>query len=318
MSPSETTTERSAGGGGLLALGRLLRLSLAPTALADIAAGTVLGAGLWPSGAAPFLLMLASASVYHGGMALNDWADRAEDARANPARPIPSGALAARAALSLALVLLTLGPLLATAVAPRAGLVLALVAVSAALYDLAGRGPWRGPLLLALCRAGNLGTGLAFASTLAPWRDELLLAPAAYGLYVFLVSRLARLEDTEPARLAACNPSRWTVAACLALCGIGLVAGCLAGPSTNSPGPTPPILMGIAAAGLFGMAWNHRNVDWTPEDVRRTAGMALRRLLIATAAIAMGAGTAPGKWVAVAILCGYPLAFLLRKLFPPT
>jgi hypothetical protein len=34
-------------------LGRLLRLSLAPSAAADIAAGLVLGAGVWPHGLGP-------------------------------------------------------------------------------------------------------------------------------------------------------------------------------------------------------------------------------------------------------------------------
>ena len=90
----------------MLALGRLLRLSLAPTALADVAAGTVLGAMTWPDGLGPFQLMLASACVYHGAMALNDWADRAADARTRPGRPIPSGAIAPYTALALAVTLL--------------------------------------------------------------------------------------------------------------------------------------------------------------------------------------------------------------------
>lgn len=310
----------------MLALGRLLRLSLAPTALADIAAGTVLGAGAWPHGAAPFLLMLASACVYHGGMALNDWADRGEDVRANPGRPIPSGALSARAALTLALALLLLGPLLATAVAPRAGLVLAGVAACAALYDLAGRGAWRGPLLLGLCRAGNLGTGLAFASTLAPVRPALLLAPFAYGLYVFLVSRLARLEDVESDRLAGFHPARWIVGAGLVLAGIGFLGVTLAAQPEKAglaallgwPGRAAPILALVGAYGLFSAAWEQGDAAWTPESVRRITGQALRRLLIASAALAASTGIQDGWWTAVAILCGYPLAFLLRRLFPPT
>lgn len=321
-------TERARGAGGkrALALGRLLRLSLAPTALADIAAGTVLGAGAWPAGAAPFVLMLASACVYHGGMALNDWADRGEDVRANPGRPIPSGALSARTALALALVLLVLGPLLATAVAPRAGLVLAGVALCAALYDLAGRGAWRGPLLLGLCRAGNLGTGLAFASTLAPARPALVLAPFAYGLYVFLVSRLARLEDVESDRLARFQPARWIVGAGLVLAGIGFLGVYLAAQPDRAgaeallgwPGRAAPLLALVGAYGLFSAVWEQGGAAWTPESVRRITGMALRRLLIASAALAAAAGTQDGGWVAVGILCGYPLAHLLRKVFPPT
>ena len=45
------------------AWGRLLRLSLTASALADAAAGLVLGAGAWPSGVAPWVLLAASACV---------------------------------------------------------------------------------------------------------------------------------------------------------------------------------------------------------------------------------------------------------------
>jgi len=116
----------------IVALGRLFRLSLAPSAAADAAAGLLFGAAAWPSGGAPWLLMGGSLAVYHGGMALNDWADRRIDARVRPGRPIPSGAVPAAAALALALGLLALGPLLAAGVSPTAALGLGGVAVLAA------------------------------------------------------------------------------------------------------------------------------------------------------------------------------------------
>ncbi len=304
----------------------MLRLSLAPTALADVAAGTVLGAGTWPDGVRPFVLMLASACVYHGAMALNDWADRAEDARVRAGRPIPSGAIAPGAALALATLLLASGPLLAFAVAPRCGLVLGAVAACAALYDLAGRGPWLGPLLLACCRAGNLGLGLAYASTLRSWNPWLALAPLAYGLYVFLVSRLARLEDLDPARYATgeVRPARWLVAAGVALLGVGCTAALLAElPLTSEPSwpmrarmAVPLALAGLGSFGLFQAA---RGLTVRrAEDVQRLAGMALRRLLVASAALAAGAASLAGLAIALAILCGYPLSLALRRVFPPT
>jgi len=308
-----------------LAYGRLLRLSLAPSALADIAAGCVLGAGLWPRGAAPFVLMLGSSCVYHGGMALNDWADRAEDARARPTRPIPSGALAPTTALGLAFALLVLGPCLALVAAPRCALVLGVVALCAALYDLAGRGPWRGPFLLGLCRAGNLGAGLALASTLAPWRSALWFAPCVYGTYVFLVSRLARLEDTEAAQAKGARPARWCTAAALALLALGVLAAHYAKhPLELAPGqvalPWSPaqVLAFVGALGLIFAADRIARQPWNPLEIQRTAGMALRRLLICSATLAFGAGTLDGALVAFAILLGYPLAFALRKVFPPT
>ena len=69
--------------------GRLLRLSLAPTAIADVVCGGVLSGSAGHAGLDIFRLVLASLCIYHGGMALNDWADREEDARVRPDRPLP-------------------------------------------------------------------------------------------------------------------------------------------------------------------------------------------------------------------------------------
>ncbi|MEW6072294.1 MAG: UbiA family prenyltransferase, partial [Planctomycetota bacterium] len=189
------------------ALGRLLRLSLLPSPLADAAAGIVFAAGAWPAGAGPWLLLAGAAASYHGGMALNDWVDRGRDSSSAPRRPLPAGEVDPRLALGLALALLAAGPLLASAAHPVAGAIAALVAGAALAYDLAGRGAWRGPGLLAACRAGNLGTGLALGAIHAVGgapapRALLVLFPPAllYSLYVFLVARLGRLEDAEDPR----------------------------------------------------------------------------------------------------------------------
>ncbi len=311
----------------MLALGRLLRLSLAPTALADVAAGIVLGARHWPAGFAPVALLAASACVYHGAMALNDWADRREDARVRSERPIPSGAIRANHALALAASLLVIGPVLAFWSAPRCGLLLAAVAASAAFYDLRGRGPWRGPLLLAACRAGNLSLGLVYAGSAYAWRPELVLAPLSYGLYVFLVSRLARLEDLDARTYEAgeLRPARWLMAAAAALLGTGLVAAYLATRAGTIRSEAMPIASAaallLASAAAFGLARRARALARgrpQPADVRAAAGMALRRLLVASACFAAGAGGTAGLTVAAAILCGYPLSLALRRVFPPT
>ena len=85
--------------GRVRALGQLLRLSLAPSAAADVAAGLVLGGrGHVPAGAAPWLLLGGSLSIYTGALALNDWADRERDRAERPERPLPSGAISPGAA----------------------------------------------------------------------------------------------------------------------------------------------------------------------------------------------------------------------------
>src|SRR5260221_574947 len=191
------------------AWGRLLRLSLAPTAAADIAAGAVAGAGAWPwshpARGGVLGLMLASLAVYHGGMALNDWADREGDRPLRPDRPIPSGAVRPAAALCVGVALLLLGPLLASSVsAPAAGVLLA-VAATAFVYDVGPRGPTLGPLLLATCRAGNLTAGIVYGAGAA--FEPILLVPAAiYGAYVFAVSSLGRLEDAPESVLRSSRP----------------------------------------------------------------------------------------------------------------
>ena len=110
----------------MLALGRLLRISLFPSAFADVAAGIVLGtrgAGL-PLGTSA-LLVLASLCVYHGGMALNDWVDREGDRRTRPERPIPSGAIPAPAALAITAGLFAVGVSEAADPAPDAPIAVA-------------------------------------------------------------------------------------------------------------------------------------------------------------------------------------------------
>ena len=308
----------------MLAYGRLLRLSLAPSSAADIAAGVVLVAGEWPAGWRPWLLMLASLCVYHGGMALNDWADREEDARSRPARPIPSGAIGPRKALVLATTLLLAGPILAYLAAPRCILSLGTVALLAALYDVAGRGSLLGPLLLGACRAGNLTTGLLLSIELSEFlASRLVHIVALYGLYVYCVSRLARLED-EPDETRGMGRPRLSLGLAgmlLALVGFPrlLLLG-RAGEWNHSFERTSAIVaVAIGLAGALGLlARSLRRGTWSRSDVMGAVGMALRRLLVATAAIAAQAGTSDGLWVAAAILCGYPVSFVLRRVFPPT
>lgn len=339
-----------------IAWGRLLRLSLAPSAAADALAGITIGAwGAFPLDARVLLSAAGSLCVFHGGMALNDWADREGDARTRPDRPIPSGAVSARGALRVAIALLALGPLLASAASPFAGAALAGVALTAALYDLAGRGAWLGPTLLGLCRGGNLAAGVVAGNALVgDWGPGpprwAWVACGLYATYVFFTSRLARLEDDEELSDLGSRPRRYLLAAslCLALAPLTVFAmrGPMFGSSPDRDTATeevivigwavlglPWIMSGIVAwisAFLLAKPAREREV-WTRADVGRSAGMALRRLLICSAVFAwsapLGAVRAgvtdirPGfaaYLVAPALLLGYPIALRLRRVFPPT
>jgi hypothetical protein len=291
------------------AWGRLLRLSLAPTAAADIVAGAVAGANGWPWRGERVLdialLALASLAVYHGGMALNDWADRGEDRGSRPDRPIPSGAVAPHAALAVALALLVLGPALAFRVAPVSGAILAGVSVLACAYDLKLRGAWIGPLLLATCRAGNLSAGIAFGA--GSELTAVALVPAlVYGAYVFAVSTLGRLEDAPPDVLRRARPSLHLFAAALILAASPAVGRSLAA-------------FALCCWGAFGLVvLARRTTTWSSAEVTRATGFGLRRLLVFTAALALAAGGSAGPFVAAGILAGYPISYALRGVFPPS
>ena len=318
----------------MLALGRLLRLSLGPSAPADVAAGILFASAVWPGGAAPWFLLAAALCIYHGGMALNDWADRGRDAVTCPGRPIPAGEVAPATALALAGILLGSGALLAGAATPLAGGIAVVVAGAAVTYDLVGRGPWRGPLLLGLCRAGNLGVGLGSGWLLgaggrpAPETTPvlvLLLPALLYGAYVFVVSRLGRLEDGEDARPLAQRPRGLLLTAMLLLLLVPLLPRI--GLSTGPPDVDPLLGMAerrglsalvVAGGAVFLLRRALRREPWTPGAVRQAMGTALRALFVFTSALALLGGTTAAVVAAVLILAGLPLGVALRRVFPPS
>jgi 4-hydroxybenzoate polyprenyltransferase len=305
--------------GRALAVGRLLRVSLAPSAAADAIAGASIGGAAWPLAARAWLLALGSLCVFCGGMALNDWADRARDARHAPARPIPSGAIAPRAALAIAIALLSAGPLLALAADRTAGALLGAVAAAAALYDLALRGALAGPLALGACRAGNLAAGIALGA--GGWPTAAWLPAAAYGAYVACVSWFALDEDSEAPALGSAPRARLALAA-LALAGapwsmaVSVPVGSLAGVHGLAAFLAA---CGLATAGAWPLARRAASpAPFAPPEVRAFTGALLRRLLLFTAALALARGT-PAGWLAGGVaLAGYPLAYALRRAFPPT
>jgi 4-hydroxybenzoate polyprenyltransferase len=302
-------------GSALRDWGRLLRLSLFPTAPADVAAGVVVAAGGWPAGPAPALLLLGSASVYHGALVLNDWADREADRRLRPDRPLPCGRIAPRRALVVALALLAAGPLLARAASPTSAGILAAVAALAVLYNVRLRGPWIGPTLLAACRAGNLTLGLCVTDALprAPW---IALAPA-YGAYVFAVSRLGRLEDRADRLEERRLHPRWLLrAAAVLLLAPALLASGSGARDLDQPAVLSSLVLSVAAA--LGLVRAAADSDWSLSAVQRRMDLALRRLLIFSASVALLSSTREGGLVAAAILCGYPLSHALRRAFPPS
>ncbi|AVH60999.1 hypothetical protein C4B68_06130 [Streptomyces dengpaensis] len=132
----------------------------------------------------------SSLCLYGAGMALNDWADRAEDAVERPHRPLPSGRIHPAAALAAAGALTAAG----LALAARAGRPSLAVAVPLAAtvwaYDLTLKRTPAGPAAMATARGLDVLLGATATVGTAPSRGGLFgRAPAgsaAHGQKVLL------------------------------------------------------------------------------------------------------------------------------------
>ncbi|WP_409062864.1 SCO3242 family prenyltransferase [Streptomyces sp. SYP-A7185] len=137
----------------------LLRVSALFTVPGDALAGAA-ATGLSPN-RRTLLAVAASLSLYEAGMALNDWADRAEDAVERPHRPLPSGRIAPSAALGAAAAL-TAGGLALAAAAGRPALTVATgLAATVWAYDLGLKHTPAGPAAMAAARSLDVLLGAA-------------------------------------------------------------------------------------------------------------------------------------------------------------
>lgn len=302
---------------------RLVRVSLFASAIGDPWLGYVLGGG--GSWVAALGIALSSLCVYHGGMALNDWADREVDRRNGRSRPLTRGTLTAGQALGIAIGLLAAGLLvpLAFGMPPLALGCIGLAALAAVLYDLWGRGPVRGPLLLATARGANLAFGAAAAGGLA---GSALFAVGVYALLVFWISRLGRFEDGE-AELASAPaaPSQLLqrIAGVLVL-GPFLVAVAWYASADGRSAP-PATWLAMALAWLLvvrhgGLLRRLAGRDrWAPADVERVMGPCLGSLGLFTLAGLLAVATTPlAGALALALFAAQRTGRHLMRHFPPS
>ncbi len=107
----------------------------------------------------------ASLCLYEAGMALNDWADRDEDAIDRPHRPIPSGRISPAAALGAAGVLTAAGLALAARAGRPALTVASGLAATVWAYDLHLKHTKAGPAAMAAARSLDLLLGATATAT---------------------------------------------------------------------------------------------------------------------------------------------------------
>jgi 4-hydroxybenzoate polyprenyltransferase len=166
------------------AVARLLRLPAVLTVPGDTLAGAA--AAGWPLGRRTAALPLASALLYTGGMALNDWADRDLDAVERPERPIPSGEIRPGQALAIGAGLVAGGVAVAALAGGRPALRIALpLAATVWAYDVVLKPTPLGPVAMAAARGLDVLLGAAGARR--AWPSA--LAVSAHALATTVLSR---------------------------------------------------------------------------------------------------------------------------------
>lgn len=312
---------------------RLLRFSNVASPMADVLAGAAVAAPLCKAPiAAPrlWVAMVASAALYHAGMAFNDVADRAEDRRTRPDRPIVSGRVTSREAIVTATLLLSTGVGLslwignAPVVVPLAAVVL--------LYDFATpRGSLAGPLLLGAARALNVLAGSVAAGMPLPYTGELgsggetwvLGIASGYGIAIGGLSLFALGEDRPWSALRA------SVAGLTAFAGLVFGYACFArlqGSFDRGPAGLvwPPHVAAVVGWALC-VAWIPlvepasvvlgASRPWTGERVGQVVGAGLRSTFVFHALLFLLCG-----WPTGALFCGvgYAVGRVLARWIPPT
>ncbi|MEU1408799.1 SCO3242 family prenyltransferase [Streptomyces sp. NPDC005728] len=224
----------------------LLRVSALFTVPGDHLAGAAAG-GLRP-GARTALAAGASLCLYEAGMALNDWADREEDAAERPHRPLPSGRISPAQALTAAAGLTAAGLGLARAAGRPAALVATALAGTVWAYDLKLKHTPAGPAAMAAARGLDLLLGaVATADSAALQRHRAtkrataqavrraLPAAAALAAHTYAVTTVSRAETqgSSPAR---------PLAALAATAALGALMGTRpsAGPPARNDNSRPP------------------------------------------------------------------------------
>lgn len=299
---------------------RLLRFSNFPSPVADVLAGVAIARhhaqdALFP-GRGPLALnpgvllasLTASICIYHAGMIGNDVADRSEDTKTRPGRPIPSGAVSPGEATAL-MVILTIVAAGASYFAGNWRVILPLAAVVYIYNFVAKRGNWAGPFLLGTARGLNLFAAIVafdydtpdyYPSALYCDGNNVFLAVAGYGIAIAGLSIFAINEDRPFSKI------RSSVGGLLTVVGASLTFRSLWEPVWSLA--WIPFVEPLSV--VFGPPR-----PWTPDRVGQLVGAGLRSTMIWNAIICYSCGQ-PG----FAALCGagYLFARILARWIPPT
>ncbi|MFD3993952.1 SCO3242 family prenyltransferase [Streptomyces sp. NPDC058583] len=307
----------------------LLRVSALFSVPGDALAGAA-AAGARP-GRGTLCAIGASLCLYEAGMALNDWADRAEDAAERPHRPLPSGRIAPSAALAASAALTAAGLALASRAGRPSLAVATALAATVWAYDLGLKHTPAGPGTMATARALDLLLG-ATASTGGSGGTHrravhALPSAALLGAHTYAVTAVSRHETQGGSTRTPLAALAVTLAVAGAASGDMLGArpatttvSSPSGPPAPHPHPTLPSrglgpLLAPAYARTPATLLLHAALNPSAALTERAVGGGIRATIPLQAALAARAG-APGT--ALALLGLVPAARALARKVSPT
>ncbi|MFE5811806.1 SCO3242 family prenyltransferase [Streptomyces sp. NPDC056479] len=291
----------------------LLRLPALFTVPGDALSGAV-AAGARPN-ARTLLAIGSSLCLYEAGMALNDWADRAEDAVERPHRPLPSGRIRPSSAFTAACALTAAGVALAARAGRPALAVAAPLAATVWAYDLALKHTPAGPFAMAAARGLDHLLGAA-ATTGRP--REALPSAALLGTHTLAVTTVSRRETqggTSLPPLAALaatavltrlvpRGARGTTGETCAGAGVGTAAETAIATGIGTGRRTPAHVgadltpagalrttLAAAYAATAGRPYTHAALNPSPPLTQRAVGGGIRATIPLQAALAARAGS---------------------------
>jgi 4-hydroxybenzoate polyprenyltransferase len=173
---------------------RLGRISNVPTIWTNVLAGSIIASGGGHSDGVA-LIMIAMTAFYVGGMYLNDFFDRAIDARDRPGRPIDAGEIRASSVMLIGFGLLAAGIALLIPFGLGAIVCGFLLAGVIVLYDVWHKGNMLSPAVMGLCRAlVYIGTGVAMAGGIS---NATIVGAAALACHVAGITYAAKQESLD-------------------------------------------------------------------------------------------------------------------------
>ncbi|MFI6931373.1 SCO3242 family prenyltransferase [Streptomyces sp. NPDC050287] len=270
----------------------LLRLP----ALFTVPGDALAGAAATGASARPRTLLAIGSSLclYEAGMALNDWADRAEDAVERPHRPLPSGRIRPTAALTAACAFTGVGLALAAGAGRPALAVAVPLAATVWAYDLSLKHTPAGPFAMATARGLDLLLGAAAATGGAAAHRVRQALPSAVllGAHTLAVTTVSRRETHGGSPLAPLA----------ALATTTVLTRLLTHRPTTGPGAPRPATPALTVAGALRAAlpatyaatvarpYFHAVLNPSPPLTQRAVGGGIRAMIPLQSALSARSG----------------------------